>query len=251
MSGVSSLRDRLALVTGGGRGLGLAQSRQLMASGARVVITGSTLETLQSAAAANPGLDYLQHDMRATSAAQEAVAQVEHRFGPIEFLVNNAGVHLKKAIWEADLEDWNNIVEINLTGLFALTRAVMTGMKERSRGSIVNISSMAGLMGLPNAAGYVATKTAVIGLTRSIAVDAGAHGIRCNAVCPGFIDTQMTREVLRGDPERGERILERIPVGRLAHPDEIASVVCFLCSDASSYVTGQAIAVDGGYSVGF
>jgi NAD(P)-dependent dehydrogenase (short-subunit alcohol dehydrogenase family) len=245
------LGGRVALVTGGGRGLGLAQARHLAAAGAAVVLTGSNQAVLEAAAGAISGSHYRVHDMRNTGAAPGLIRDVEQAIGPVDMLVNNAGVHLKQPAWEVDMADWQNVVDINLSGLFALSRAALPGMIARERGAIVNISSMAGLIGLPSAAAYVATKTAVIGLTRSIAVDAGRNGIRCNAVCPGFIDTDMTRAVLASDPDRKARIMGRIPAARLASPEEIASVVTFLCSDGASYVNGQAIAVDGGYSIGF
>ena len=254
------LGGRVAIVTGGSRGLGLAQAHSLLLAKATVVITGSQRASLDTAVATlkealgrklGEALHTRLHDMRDTEATSDMVADIEHSVGPVKCLVNNAGVHLKKPIWDVETDEWRNIVDINLTGLFVITRETVRRMKPRGRGSIVNISSMAGLMALPSAAGYVATKTAVIGLTRSVAVDCGPHGIRCNAVCPGFIDTDMSRRVLAGDPERSARIRGRIPSPRLGTPEDIAALVTHLCSDDADYINGQTIAVDGGYSVGF
>lgn len=251
MTGDSSLDGRVALVTGGTRGLGLAQARALHASGARVVVTGTTPETVETAGAALPDGGARVHDMRDLAATPGLIAEIEQTVGPIACLVNNAGIHLKKPIWDVEDDELRDIVDVNLVGLFALTREVVRRMRDRAGGSIVNISSMAGLMALPSAAGYVATKTAVIGLTRSIAVDGGPYNIRCNAVCPGFIETDMTRKVLAGDLPRAAKIADRIPMTRLGTAEAVAAMVVHLCSDASAYVTGQAIAVDGGFSIGF
>ena len=254
------LGGHVALVTGGSRGLGLAQAHALLLANATVVITGSQAAALDAAGMAlrealgrevGERLHTRLHDIRDTEATSDLVAEIECSVGPIEYLINNAGVHLKKPIWDVETDEWRNIVDINLTGLFVMTREAVRRMKPRGRGSIVNISSMAGLMALPSAAGYVATKTAVIGLTRSVAVDCGPHGIRCNAVCPGFIDTDMTQRVLAGDPERSARIRGRIPSPRLGTPEDIAALVTHLCSDDAAYINGQTIAIDGGYSVGF
>lgn len=247
---------RVAVVTGASRGLGLEQARALKSAGARVVLVARDLESLSEARRSlegtdGPTVDIRAHDMRSHADTGALVDAIEAQVGPIHALINNAGVHLKKPIWDVAIDEWQNIVEINLGGPFVMTREVLRHMLPRKAGTIVNISSMAGLLALPSATGYVATKTALIGLTRSVAVDAGAHGIRCNAVCPGFIDTEMTRKVLAGDPARAAKIHGRIPMPRLGLGEDIADACLFLCSDLATYVNGQVLAVDGGYSIGF
>ncbi len=191
------------------------------------------------------------HDMRALKSSPQLIEKIENDIGPIKHLVNNAGIHLKKPIWDVSDEEWENIVNINLNGLFVITREVIKRMRPRKEGTIVNISSMGGILALPTAAGYVTTKTALLGLTRSIAVDCGPDNIRCNAVSPGFIDTEMTRKVLEGDPNRAKKIKGRIPMPRLGLPEDIAQTILYLSSSQSAYINGQNIPIDGGFSIGF
>lgn len=256
MSTGFDFKGAVVVVTGGSRGLGLAQAAAFKAAGAQVVITAREAVTLAQACDslnAAPGLAVRSyaHDMRDHAGVAALVDRIEQEAGAIYGLVNNAGVHLKKPVWDVSIDEWTNIVDINLNGVFTMTREVLRHMVPRAAGSIVNISSMGGLMALPSATGYVTTKTALIGFTRSVAVDAGAHSIRCNAVCPGFIDTEMTRKVLAGDPARSAKIRGRIPMPRLGSGEDIANACVFLCSDLASYVNGQSLAIDGGYSVGF
>lgn len=253
----TDFEKRIVIITGGSRGLGLAQAQAFLAANATVVITGSNAANL---ALANKSLSdefgaelvhsYV-HDITQHETTAAIVDLIEQEVGQISYLVNNAGVHLKKPIWDVELDEWQKIIDVNMTGLFMITREVIRKMKGRNSGAIVNISSMGGLMALPSATGYVTTKTAVVGLTRSIAVDCGPYDIRCNAVCPGFIDTEMTRKVLAGDPARSEKIRGRIPMPRLGTGEDIAAACVYLCSDNAAYVNGQLLPIDGGYSVGF
>ncbi|MEO8544898.1 MAG: SDR family NAD(P)-dependent oxidoreductase [Burkholderiaceae bacterium] len=256
MSKSIDFQGAVVLITGGSRGLGLAQAAAFKATGAQVAITARDPDTLEQACEtldAAPGLAVraYAHDMRDHAGVGALVDRIEQEVGAIQSLVNNAGVHLKKPVWDVAFDEWNNVVDINLTGVFTMTREVLRHMVPRKAGSIVNISSMGGLMALPSATAYVTTKTALIGFTRSVAVDAGAHSIRCNAVCPGFIDTEMTRKVLAGDPARSTKIRGRIPMPRLGQGEDIANACVFLCSEMASYINGQSLAIDGGYSIGF
>lgn len=244
---------RIVIVTGAARGLGLAQAKAFLDANATVVITDIAQSSLDEATAElNSKRVYTYvHNIKDFEATPLLIDKIEKEVGPIDYLVNNAGVHLKKPIWDVTTEEWQNINDINVTGLFVISREVIRKMKLRKRGAIVNVSSMGGILALPSAAGYVTTKTAVLGLTRSIAVDCGEFNIRCNAICPGFIDTEMTRKVLAGDPARAEKINGRIPMPRLGTGEDIASASVYLCSDNASYVNGQLLPIDGGFSVGF
>lgn len=244
---------KVIIVTGAARGLGLAQAKALLAANATVVITdidGQSLEQTQKELN-SPDVHFYKHNIKEFESTKTLVDAIESDVGEIHGLVNNAGVHLKKPIWDVSLEEWQNINDINVTGLFMISREVIKKMMPRKRGAIVNVSSMGGLMALPSAAGYVTTKTAVVGLTRSIAVDCGEFNIRCNAICPGFINTEMTRKVLAGDPKRAEKINGRIPMPRLGLGEDIAAATVYLCSENASYVNGQLLPIDGGFSVGF
>lgn len=238
---------KTVVITGGNKGLGLAQTRCFLDRGFAVHVIARSKGDL--AAFESDDLHWYEHDLSAWDDVSYLDA-IQASSGPIDVLVNNAGVHLKLPVWDVEPGDLDKVLDINLKALFAACGRFCDLNRERG-GAIVNISSMGGLMGLPSAAAYVTTKTAVIGLTRSVAVDAAAFGIRCNAVCPGFIDTDMTRAVLAKDPARREKIESRIPTHRFGTPENIADAVHFLASDEASYINGVALPVDGGYAVGF
>ncbi|CAN0174773.1 unnamed protein product, partial [Chrysoparadoxa australica] len=176
--------------------------------------------------------------------------ELHAQVGPITALVNNAGVHLKKPVWEVAPDELDRVLDINVRAMFAACGRYVDLHREVG-GAIVNIASMGGIMALPSAAAYVTAKTAVVGLTRSVAVDAAPFGIRCNAVSPGFIETDMTRAILAKDPARRDKIEGRIPSHAFGRPQDVADVVFYLASDRASYVNGVNLPVDGGYAVGF
>lgn len=243
---------RLIIVTGGARGLGYATAKRLVDSNARVVITDLVEADLKAAVVElGDNAAYRVQDVTDHAATPDLVDGIEAEVGPIFGLINNAGVHLKKPIWDVSDEDWQRLMDVNQNGVFTMTRECLRHMRPRQEGSIIMVSSMGGLLALPSAIAYVTTKTAVIGMTRSLAVDLGSDNIRVNAICPGFIDTEMTRKILEGDPGRAAKIKGRIPMPRLALPEEIAAMSAFLCSDDAAYVSGQSIAIDGGFAVGF
>ncbi len=235
------------VITGGNKGLGLAQTRCFLNHSYEVHVLARSrgeLDTISS-----PHLHWHEHDLTQGSDAS-FLDMIAADVGAIDVLVNNAGVHLKKPVWEVDADALGEVLDINVRSMFLACGRFCELNKDRG-GAIVNISSMGGLMALPSAAAYVTVKTAVIGLTRSVAVDAAQRGIRCNAVCPGFIDTDMTRAVLARDPARREKIEGRIPTRRFGTPENVADAVHFLASDASAYINGVALPVDGGYAIGF
>ena len=179
------------------------------------------------------------------------VEKVESEFGEIDTLVNNAGINMKKPLTEVTDAEFQNIIQTNVNGLFSLTREVAKGMKRRKRGSIINITSMAAIYGIPMVTAYTTSKTAVLGMTKSLAVDLSPEGIRVNAIAPGFIDSPMLRKAFDSDPDRERRVLERTPMKKLGEARDIAMAAVFLASDAAKFVTGVNLPVDGGNSIGF
>jgi 3alpha(or 20beta)-hydroxysteroid dehydrogenase len=217
-----------------------------VAEGARVVL-GDVLdeEGDKVASSLGPAAAYTHLDVTSEADWASAVALAEERFGPVTVLVNNAGVLHFQVVHKTALEDWERVQRINVTGTFLGIKAVTPSMGGAGGGSIVNISSTAGLVGLPYVAAYVASKWAVRGLTKSAAIDLGHKGIRVNSVHPGGIDTPM---VAGTDPEAP--FYTRLPVARMGSPDEVARAVLFLASDESSYTTGAEVSVDGGATAG-
>ena len=241
-----------AVLTGGNKGLGLAQTRRFLAAGHRVHVVSRSRGELDSLGT-NDRLEWVRHDLGDWRDV-DFLDRIAADTGGIDVLVNNAGVHLKKPVWEVEPDELDGVLDLNVKAMFRACGRLVTLHRRRPEGAsaaIVNLSSMSALLALPNAAAYVTAKTAVIGLTRSVALDAAPYGIRCNAVCPGFIDTDMTRAILAKDPARRERIESRIPDHRFGTPEDIADAVHWLGGDASRYVNGVALPVDGGFSIGF
>jgi len=246
------LENELALITGGGSGLGLAMARALAAAGARVVITGRRLEMLKEAVAAiGPQANYLAHDVTRLSEARAVVETAVSRFGPLTILINNAGIHLKKAAIDTTEEEFMKVLTTHVLGAHALSRAVAPDMIARKSGSILFIASMASLFGLPQVVAYSAAKTAYLGMVRGMATELSPHGVRVNAIAPGFIETEMSRKALEDDPQRKQRILSRTPMARLGEANDIGMAAVYLCSPAAKFVTGVVLPVDGGASIGF
>ncbi|HEX8803479.1 MAG TPA: glucose 1-dehydrogenase [Acidimicrobiales bacterium] len=240
------LDGKVAIITGGARGQGAAEARLFVAEGARVLI-GDVLDAEGEAVAAELGDAAVYTHLDVTDEAQwdAAVALAEERFGPVTVLVNNAGVLLFEAVHKTDPADFERIMRINVHGVFLGMRAVTAPMAGAGGGSIVNISSTAGLTGLPYLAAYVASKWAVRGLTKSAAIDLGHKGIRVNSVHPGGIDTPMIAGTTSDAP-----FYKRLPVARMGSAEEAARAVLFLASDEASYTTGAELAVDGGATCG-
>jgi NAD(P)-dependent dehydrogenase (short-subunit alcohol dehydrogenase family) len=247
------LSGEIALVTGGGTGLGLAIAGCFAAAGARVVIVGRREEVLaQAAAGIGERAHYLARDITDTARcvevidAAEAVAQ-----GPISILVNNAGVHLKKpAIATSDAE-FATVMQTHVAAAFSLSRECGRRMTARGRGSILFTSSMAAMMGLPLVVAYSAAKSAYTGLVRTLAAEYGPHGVRVNAIAPGWIASPMLDAALAGDPQRRAKILSRTPLGRFGEPNDIGWAAVYLSSPAANFVTGTILTVDGGAAAGF
>jgi NAD(P)-dependent dehydrogenase (short-subunit alcohol dehydrogenase family) len=246
------LNDKLAVITGGGTGLGFGIAKGFSEAGARVVITGRREEVLRNACSKlGKNVNYVVNDVTDLASHPALVEDIVKRFGEIEILVNNAGAHLKKPPLEVTDDEFQKVIQTNLNAVFSLTREVGRRMSERNKGSIIMITSMAALYGIPKVGAYSAAKSALFGLVRSLAVDLSPHGVRVNAIAPGFIDSPMLRQALDSDPERQNRILDRTPMKSIGQPDDIAAAAVYLASDASKFVTGIQLPVDGGNSIGF
>ncbi|WP_179381663.1 SDR family NAD(P)-dependent oxidoreductase [Jannaschia marina] len=236
----------IAVITGGNKGLGLSQSRRFAESGFTVYVVSRSAGEI---GALGDAVRFVERDI-AEDRAADFLADIHAEAGPINALVNNAGVHLKKPVWDVAPAEFDHVLDINVRAMFAACGHYVELHRETG-GAIVNIASMGAIMALPSAAAYVTAKTAVVGLTRSVAVDAAGFGIRCNAVSPGFIETDMTRAILAKDLARRERIEGRIPTHRFGTPEDVADAVFYLASDRARYVNGVNMPVDGGYAVGF
>jgi NAD(P)-dependent dehydrogenase (short-subunit alcohol dehydrogenase family) len=247
-----NFNGKIALITGGGTGIGFTISSAFATAGAKVIITGRREDVLKEACASlGHGADYIVNDVRDLDSLPAMVDRIETNHGPIDILVNNSGINLKKHALETTDREFSDIIQTNLSGLYTLTREVAGKMTKRHRGSIILITSMAAIYGIPEVSAYTASKSAVLGLTRSLAVDLSPFGVRVNAVAPGFIDTPMLRRAFSADPERERRVLERTPMRKLGTTEDIANAVLFLASDQAAFITGVNLPVDGGNSIGF
>ena len=233
------LYNTVAIITGGARGMGAAHARAFVREGARVVIA-DVLDDEGRALATELGdaVRYEHLDVTSESEWEAVVAATVAAFGTVDVLVNNAGIGNMAAIDKYTLEMWNAVLAVNLTGTFLGVKAVVPVMKAAKHGSIINISSVEGLRGSAGLHGYVASKFAVRGLTKSVAVELGRHNVRVNSVHPGFIVTSMTEQL--------DFANQQVPLGRPAQPEEVSSLVVFLASEESAYSTGAEFVVDGG-----
>lgn len=245
---------KVALITGGGTGIGAATARRLTVDGWSVAVTGRRAEPISAVATETGGLA-IQADQSNASDCERAIAATIEHFGQLDSVVLNAGTEAFGSAEEVDLEDWQRVMRVNVDGVLLMTRAALPALRA-SKGTVVVVSSVAGLAAGPQYAAYVTSKTAVLGLVRSLAVDLGSDGIRVNALCPGWVATEMSdREVaelatgLGTDTDQGRALLvEHLPLARMAEPDEIAGCIAFLVGPDSSFMTGTNLVVDGGGS---
>ncbi len=247
------LTGRRALVTGGGSGLGFAIARGLADAGARVIVNGRDRARLDAAAEAlaRDGLeiDTAPFDVTKSDAVAASIAALE-RDGPIDILVNNAAINRRSPLDSFSDADWRALMAANLDGPFFVARAVIPGMKERRRGKIINLCSLASDIGRPNIVPYATSKGGMRMLTRALAVELAPHNIQVNGISPGFFRTEMNAALV-ADAEFSTWVARRTPAGRWANPPEIAGAAVFLASSAADYVTGHLLAVDGGFSASY
>ncbi len=246
--GNGRVAGKVALITGAARGMGAAHARALAREGAKVAIADIAADAGERLAAqlrdGGAASSYHDHDVTDPAAWRALVATVEGEHGPIDVLVNNAGVQVRSVGIEADDEEWERVTAVNQRGVFLGMRAVIPGMVRRGGGSIINIASVAALVGLSGSIPYQGSKAAVLGLTRGAAVSYGPDNIRVNAICPGLVVTGMTESA---SSDAVDAMKARIPLRRDGRPDEISAAVVFLASDESSYITGVALPIDGGF----
>ena len=242
------LEGRTALVSGASRGIGRAIAERLASLGAAVAInyvsrSDAAAEVVQGIESRQGQAMAVQADVSNGESVAGMVAAIEERFGPVQILVNNAGITRDGLFARMSEQDWRAVIDTNLTGAFLCTKAVLRKMMRQRWGRIVNVSSVAGLAGNAGQANYAAAKAGLIGFTRSLAKEVGARQITVNAVAPGFVETDMTAGL---EDEWRDRALALTPVGRFGQPDEVASTVAYLCTDEAAYITGQVISIDGG-----
>lgn len=241
----SELDGQVAVVTGGSRGIGRAIAEHLARAGARVVVTARSQDRAAAVAAELPGSGHAGYacDVADEAAVNELVKVVESEFGSLDILVNNAGITEDNLLMRLSDEDWDRVLDTNLKGAFHMIRAASRGMMRRRSGRIINITSVVGLTGNRGQANYAASKAGLIGLTKAVAKELASRNVLCNAVAPGFIETEMTAAMT--DAAR-EETAGQIPLGRLGTVDDIGAVVRFLAGPGAGYITGQVIVVDGG-----
>ncbi len=239
------LEGKVTLVTGGSRGIGRAIAKTLADAGARVAVVDIDSEGATAAAAELPGDGHAGYacDVADPAQVQATVKAIEEEVGPIDILVNNAGITRDNLLMRMKDDEFDKVIAINLKGPFTFTRAVTRGMMKRRDGVILNIASVVGLVGNAGQANYAASKAGLIGLTKSVAKELASRGVRCNAIAPGFIRTDMTSEL---DENQVSALRDRIPLGDLGEASDIAGAVRFLVGPGARYITGQVLAVDGG-----
>lgn len=249
------LKDKIAVITGAGSGIGRATARLFAQEGARIAAADINVaegeETCRLISGGGGEAIFVQTDVARVAEAEKLIRTVKERFGRIDVVINNAGVELPRSLLDTSEEDWEWVVSIDLKGVYFVSKYAVAEMIKAGGGAIVNISSAAGILGFPMMTAYCTAKGGVIALTRAVAIEYAAHNIRVNCVCPGVVDTPMSRGFFDSLPNPAEvrrMYEEQTPVKRFARPEEIARTVLFLASEDASYLTGAVIPVDGGFS---
>lgn len=250
MNSLFDISGKIALITGSGRGLGLAYAKGYLEAGATVILNSTTEEALQKTVAKLRAEGYdaygLCFDVSDESAVESAVEKIETEIGPIDILINNAGIHRRSPLSEMPLESWKRVLDVNLTGAFITGKAVAARMISRKKGKIINITSLNAELARNNIANYSSAKGGLKMLTKSMATEWGHYGITCNAIGPGYIETDLTKPLVE-DPEFNAWVTGEVPLGRWGVPEDIIGTAIFLGSAASDYINGHTIYVDGGW----
>ena len=242
------LKDKTAIITGGGSGIGLATARAFCKEGAKVILFGRRKEKLISAAdELGNSVLIVQGDMTHNDDLNQLINKTLNNFKSIDILVNSAGLYNGAPLHEISDSQWDGIMDINIRSIFQLTRRVLPIMMAQKSGSIVHISSILGLIAVPQVAAYNVSKGALNQFSRSIAVEYGSYGIRSNSICPGLIETDMTADLMK-DASLMQEWSKEYPIGRFGKPEDVASACLFLASDESSFITGTVLPVDGGFT---
>jgi len=246
------LHGKTALITGGNGGIGLGIAKGFAESGASIAIAGrnttKTEEVVANFSEQNTSAIGIEVDVADQESVQDMIRNTLEAFGQIDILVNNAGIGIRNLPHEYNLEDWNKVIDINLTGAFLCSKAVYPNMKTRGSGKIINIGSMTSIFGLDWAVAYASSKGGIVQLTKTLAVSWAKDGIQANSILPGWIHTDLTQGIKDNFQNRYDHILSRIPEGRWGEPGDLSGTAVFLASSASDYVTGVSIPVDGGYT---
>jgi len=249
------LTGRVAVVTGGNGGIGLGMAKGLATAGAAIVVAARDQPKSEAAVAALRALgatsEFIRLDVADAGSCREVMRGTVERFGRLDILVNNAGMSIRKPPQDYAIAEWRQVLETNLTGALACAQAAYPTMRQQGGGKIINIGSMFSLFGAAYAAAYAASKGGLVQLTKSLAVAWAADNIQVNAVLPGWIDTELTRNARQEVEGLNERILRRTPAGRWGVPEDLAGIAVFLASRAADFVTGTAIPVDGGFAAEF
>ncbi len=246
------LDGQLAVISGGGTGLGFGIAQAMVEAGARVLLIGRREDVLRDACEKlGSASQYLSHDLRDLASLPALSATIEERFGPVAVLANNAGNFLKKPATEVTDDELMNVFNTHFFSAYVLSREFGRRMIARKRGSIVMTVSMTALFGIPQVSAYGAAKSALLGLTRALCVEMSPHGVRVNAIAPGWFDTALNRQAFESDPARLQKILARTPLGCVGTPMDVGYAAVYLSSDAAKFVTGVCLPVDGGASIGF
>lgn len=239
------------MITGASKGLGQDMAESLARAGAKVMLVARDVRLLTDVVYGirerGGAAEYIAADVTDETAATEVNQAVTESFGTCDILINNAGINNRKPLEEFSLEEWHEILEVNLTGPFSMSKAMVPGMKRKGWGRIINLTSIMSHVALPNRTGYCTTKAGLLGFTRALALELAPHNITVNGISPGPFATEMNRPLIE-DPEKNRQFLSRLPVGRWGRVEEVGQLAVYLCSEGAGYITGTDLVIDGGWT---